>query len=162
MILLYHLRLSVPFSISVLIAPPMNSLILHSMHLCNLSPCRFDKSTKNYKLYFEDGKHYVGETRFDAVYDLVADGLIHFYVESRGAAVLATLASNAKYEFSPYYHTRYYTIQSRASLRRKAAAAAQKKGEILVEPRDLLTQVFAHPSFSSDDASMMSIIFRCS
>ena len=52
---------------------------------------RFDGETKNYKLYY-DGQHYVGEKRFDCVHDLVADGLIHFYIELRAADYIKTLS----------------------------------------------------------------------
>ncbi|XP_064594599.1 N-chimaerin-like isoform X2 [Liolophura sinensis] len=62
---------------------------------------RFDKQTKNYKLY-HDGKHYVGEKRFDTVHDLVADGLITFYLESRAADYIAALSSQSNYAESPY------------------------------------------------------------
>lgn len=66
---------------------------------------RFDGETKNYKLYF-DGKHYVGEKRFDSIHDLVADGLIHFYIELRAADYIKTLSQESNYEESPYmaYH----------------------------------------------------------
>ena len=40
--------------------------------------------TKNFKLYY-DGQHYVGEKRFDTIQDLVADGLITFYLESKAS-----------------------------------------------------------------------------
>ena len=56
---------------------------------------------KNFKLYY-DGKHYVGEKRFDTVQDLVADGLITFYLESKAADYIATLSSQSNYEESPY------------------------------------------------------------
>ena len=36
------------------------------------------------KLYY-DGQHYVGEKRFDTIQDLVADGLITFYLESKAS-----------------------------------------------------------------------------
>ena len=52
---------------------------------------RFDGETKNYKLYY-DGQHFVGEKRFDCVHDLVADGLIHFYIELRAADYIKTLS----------------------------------------------------------------------
>lgn len=65
--------------------------------ICN----RFDNQTKNYKLYY-DGKHYVGEKRFDTVHDLVADGLITFYLESRAADYIAALSSQSNYAESPY------------------------------------------------------------
>ncbi|BFZ22571.1 hypothetical protein BsWGS_25610 [Bradybaena similaris] len=62
---------------------------------------RFNNETKNYKLYY-DGKHYVGEKRFDSVHDLVADGLIHFYIELRAADYIKTLSQESNYEESPY------------------------------------------------------------
>ncbi|KAH3877943.1 N-chimaerin-like isoform X2 [Dreissena polymorpha] len=62
---------------------------------------RFDHQTKNYKLYY-DGLHYVGEKRFETVEQLVADGLIHFYIESRAADYIASLSEESNYAQSPY------------------------------------------------------------
>ncbi|XP_062584418.1 N-chimaerin-like isoform X1 [Saccostrea cucullata] len=62
---------------------------------------RFDNQTKNYKLYY-DGQHYVGDKRFDTVHDLVADGLIHFYVELKAADYIASLSNESNYAESPY------------------------------------------------------------
>lgn len=63
--------------------------------------CRFDSQTKNYKLYY-DGQHYVGDKRFDTVHDLVADGLIHFYVELKASDYIASLSNESNYAESPY------------------------------------------------------------
>lgn len=41
-------------------------------------------ATKHFRLYF-DGQHYVADKRFDTVHDLVADGLITMYVETKAA-----------------------------------------------------------------------------
>lgn len=62
---------------------------------------KFNDETKNFKVYF-DGKHFVGEKRFDSVYDLVADGLIHFYIELRAADYIKELSNESNYEESPY------------------------------------------------------------
>ena len=62
---------------------------------------RFEGVTKNFKLYY-DGQHYVGEKRFDTVQDLVADGLITFYLESKAADYIAALSSQSNYAESPY------------------------------------------------------------
>lgn len=62
---------------------------------------RFDGQTKNYKLYY-DGLHFVGEKRFETVELLVADGLIHFYLESRAADYIAKLSDDSNYAQSPY------------------------------------------------------------
>ncbi|VDQ10022.1 unnamed protein product [Trichobilharzia regenti] len=65
----------------------------------------FDKVAKNFKLFYDpvSKQHYVGETKFDTVELLVADGLIHFYVETRGADVLKKIAEANIYEKTPFY-----------------------------------------------------------
>ncbi|CAH1775714.1 unnamed protein product [Owenia fusiformis] len=62
---------------------------------------RFNGATKNFKLYY-DGQHYVGEKRFDTIHDLVADGLITFYLELKAADYIAAIDSQSNYEESPY------------------------------------------------------------
>ncbi|XP_046576767.1 LOW QUALITY PROTEIN: N-chimaerin-like [Haliotis rubra] len=62
---------------------------------------RFNGETKNFKLYY-DGKHFVGEKRFDTVHSLVEDGLIHFYIELRAADYISALSNESNYEESPY------------------------------------------------------------
>lgn len=62
---------------------------------------RFGGITKNFKLYY-DGKHYVGEKRFDTIQDLVADGLISLYLEAHAGEYIATMCIESKYEDSPY------------------------------------------------------------
>ena len=57
--------------------------------------------TKNFKLYY-DGQHYVGEKRFDSVHDLVADGLITFYLESKAADYISMMSTQSNYADSPY------------------------------------------------------------
>ena len=64
---------------------------------------RFEGATKNYRLYY-DGQHFVGEKRFDTVQDLVADGLIIFYLESKAADYISALSTCANYAESPYYN----------------------------------------------------------
>ena len=51
---------------------------------------------------YYDGKHYVGEKRFDTIQDLVADGLITFYLESKAADYIAALSNQSNYAESPY------------------------------------------------------------
>lgn len=80
---------------------------------------RFDSQTKNYKLYY-DGLHYVGEKRFETVEQLVADGLIHFYIESRAADYIASLSEESNYAQSPYLA--YSVKKKRLQKSRKNAA----------------------------------------
>ncbi|VDM34195.1 unnamed protein product [Hydatigera taeniaeformis] len=75
---------------------------------------RFDDSTKNYKLFYDSASqlHYVGEKKFESVDQLVADGLIYLYIETRGADILQKLSEASNYEHSPYYKTRYHTVNA--------------------------------------------------
>ncbi|VDK43474.1 unnamed protein product [Taenia asiatica] len=75
---------------------------------------RFDDSTKNYKLFYDSTSqlHYVGEKKFESVDQLVADGLIYLYIETRGADILQKLSEATNYEHSPYYKTRYHTVNA--------------------------------------------------
>lgn len=85
----------------------------------------FDRVAKNYMLFYDNvsKQHYVGEVKFDTIELLVADGLIHFYVETRGADVLQRIAEANTYETTPFYKVRYHTFNAQAadsSLIRKA------------------------------------------
>ena len=84
---------------------------------------RFDGVTKNFKLYY-DNQHYVGEKRFDTMQDLVADGLITFYLESKAADYIASLSSQSNYAESPYvaYNTQKKFQMAAVSGPRRAAA----------------------------------------
>ena len=77
--------------------------------------------TKNFKLYY-DNQHYVGEKRFDTIQDLVADGLITFYLESKAADYIASLSSQSNYAESPYvaYNTQKRFQMAAASGTRRA------------------------------------------
>jgi len=81
---------------------------------------RFDGVTKNFKLYY-DNQHYVGEKRFDTIQDLVADGLITFYLESKAADYIAGLSSESNYAESPYVA---YNTQKRFQM---AAASGPRR-----------------------------------
>ncbi|XP_064090063.1 N-chimaerin-like [Macrobrachium nipponense] len=62
---------------------------------------RFSNNVKHYKLYY-DGKHYVGEKRFDTLHDLVADGLITLYLEDQAGDYINNM-SRGSYLNSPHY-----------------------------------------------------------
>ncbi|CAF3729125.1 unnamed protein product [Rotaria socialis] len=59
---------------------------------------KFNNEVKNYKLFF-DGQtstHYVGEKHFDTLNDLVHDGLISFYLESKASDYIALMACDSQ------------------------------------------------------------------
>nr|XP_039266547.1 uncharacterized protein LOC120341990 [Styela clava] len=51
-------------------------------------------AVKNFKLYWEDGQHFVGDKRFDNIYDLVEDGLITMYVEEKAHDYIQNMAKD--------------------------------------------------------------------
>uniref|UniRef100_A0A8C8A0S9 N-chimaerin n=1 Tax=Oryzias sinensis TaxID=183150 RepID=A0A8C8A0S9_9TELE len=62
---------------------------------------RFGDQTLNYRLFY-DGKHFVGEKRFESVHDLVTDALITLYIETKAAEYIAKMTTNPIYEHLGY------------------------------------------------------------
>uniref|UniRef100_A0A4W3IKR0 N-chimaerin n=1 Tax=Callorhinchus milii TaxID=7868 RepID=A0A4W3IKR0_CALMI len=62
---------------------------------------RFGTQTRNFRLYY-DGKHFVGEKRFESIHDLVTDGLITLYIETKAAEYIAKMTINPIYEHIGY------------------------------------------------------------
>lgn len=62
---------------------------------------RFGNQTLNYRL-FHDGKHFVGEKRFESIHDLVTDGLITLYIETKAAEYISKMTTNPIYEHIGY------------------------------------------------------------
>ena len=69
----------------------------------------------------------MGEKRFDTVYDLVADGLIHFYIELRAADYIKQLANELPYEESPYMA---YRLRHDKTLRVPPVGADRRHGVV--------------------------------
>ncbi|UJR23227.1 hypothetical protein I4U23_026246 [Adineta vaga] len=59
---------------------------------------KFNNEVKNYKLFFDlqTSTHYVGEKHFDTLNDLVHDGLISFYLESKASDYIALMACDSQ------------------------------------------------------------------
>uniref|UniRef100_A0A8C5MSN1 Beta-chimaerin n=1 Tax=Leptobrachium leishanense TaxID=445787 RepID=A0A8C5MSN1_9ANUR len=64
---------------------------------CYTLALRFGHQTLNYRLFY-DGKHFVGEKRFESIHDLVTDGLITLYIETKAAEYIAKMTTNPIYE----------------------------------------------------------------
>ncbi|XP_063308398.1 beta-chimaerin [Pelobates fuscus] len=64
---------------------------------CYTLALRFGHQTLNYRLFY-DGKHFVGEKRFESIHDLVTDGLITLYIETKAAEYIAKMTKNPIYE----------------------------------------------------------------
>ncbi|XP_035276525.1 beta-chimaerin isoform X1 [Anguilla rostrata] len=67
---------------------------------CTLA-LRFANQTLNYRLFY-DGKHFVGEKRFESIHDLVTDALITLYIETKAAEYIAKMTTNPIYEHLGY------------------------------------------------------------
>lgn len=68
---------------------------------------RFNNRTKHYKIYFKSNcGHYLKEDfkRFENIHDLVADGLVNFYMQIHAAPIIQSMLSQTKnnYQQSPY------------------------------------------------------------
>ncbi|KAJ8004283.1 hypothetical protein DPEC_G00157200 [Dallia pectoralis] len=73
---------------------------------------RFGNQTRNFRLY-HDGKHFVGEKRFESIHDLVTDGLITLYIETKAAEYIAKMTINPIYE-----HIGYTTLNKEPTLKK--------------------------------------------
>jgi len=51
---------------------------------------------------FYDGKHFVGEKRFESIHDLVTDGLITLYIETKASEYISKMTTNPIYEHIGY------------------------------------------------------------
>lgn len=68
---------------------------------------RFDHQTKHFKIYYKHNwGHYLKEDfkRFETVHDLVADGLVNFYMQKHAAPIIKEMMSQNRtcYQQSPY------------------------------------------------------------
>lgn len=72
----------------------------------------FGNQTRNFRLYY-DGKHFVGEKRFESIHDLVTDGLITLYIETKAAEYIAKMTINPIYE-----HVGYTTLNREPALKK--------------------------------------------
>ncbi|XP_075442972.1 LOW QUALITY PROTEIN: beta-chimaerin [Ascaphus truei] len=68
---------------------------------CFTLALRFGHQTLNYRLFY-DGKHFVGEKRFESIHDLVTDGLITLYIETKAAEYISKMTTNPIYEHIGY------------------------------------------------------------
>lgn len=68
---------------------------------------RFGGRTKHYKVYYKSNRgHYLKEDfkRFETIHDLVADGLVNFYMQVHAAPIIHEMMSQTRncYQQSPY------------------------------------------------------------
>ena len=60
---------------------------------------RINGEIKNYRLFFEPERRqfYVGEKRFASLHELVADGIIHLFIEARAKSYIESMTKHSVY-----------------------------------------------------------------
>ncbi|MBN3272853.1 CHIO protein, partial [Polyodon spathula] len=87
---------------------------------------RFGYQTLNYRLFY-DGKHFVGEKRFESIHDLVTDGFITLYIEAKASEYIAKMTTNPIYE-----HVGYASLLKEKVSRRISKTKKDSKKALLV------------------------------
>uniref|UniRef100_A0A670Y9M9 Chimaerin n=1 Tax=Pseudonaja textilis TaxID=8673 RepID=A0A670Y9M9_PSETE len=92
---------------------------------CYTLALRFGNQTLNYRLFY-DGKHFVGEKRFESIHDLVTDGLITLYIETKASEYISKMTTNPIYE-----HIGYATLlREKVSRRLSRSKTASRKASV--------------------------------
>lgn len=111
-------------------------------HSCDLSLllCRFGNQTLNYRLFY-DGKHFVGEKRFESIHDLVTDGLITLYIETKASEYISKMTTNPIYE-----HIGYATLlREKVSRRLSRSKNESRKANVTNEEHAAVEKVSRPP-----------------
>lgn len=94
---------------------------------------RFGGQTLNYRLFY-DGKHFVGEKRFESVHDLVTDGLITLYIETKAAEYIAKMTTNPIYQ-----HLGYTSLLKDNSLTNRLSRARSETKRVTFQQDDKIS-----------------------
>ncbi|XP_055545911.1 beta-chimaerin [Wyeomyia smithii] len=111
---------------------------------------RFEKKTKHFKIYYTISKGYFLKEnfkRFDTIHDLVADGLVDFYMRLHAGPIIQQLLCQTKtcYEQSPYM-----TLNRR---KLRALSGELRKSSKLSILNDNLPAVDIHEDFVNNVAA---------
>uniref|UniRef100_A0A5F8GRY8 Chimerin 2 n=1 Tax=Monodelphis domestica TaxID=13616 RepID=A0A5F8GRY8_MONDO len=105
---------------------------------CYTLALRFGNQTLNYRLFY-DGKHFVGEKRFESIHDLVTDGLITLYIETKASEYISKMTTNPIYE-----HIGYATLlREKVSRRLSRSKNESRKASVTSEEH--------HPAVEKDE-----------
>lgn len=106
----YHGKMDHKMSESILKNSPDGSYLIRSSPAATdfyTLTLRFNAHTKHYKIYYKPNLgHFLKEDfkRFETIHDLVADGLISFYMQIHAAPIIQSMMSQTRncYQQSPY------------------------------------------------------------
>ncbi|KAK2526305.1 hypothetical protein Q9966_010894 [Columba livia] len=106
---------------------------------CYTLALRFGNQTLNYRLFY-DGKHFVGEKRFESIHDLVTDGLITLYIETKASEYISKMTTNPIYE-----HIGYATLlREKVSRRLSRTKNESRKASVTSEENTPVEKVIAY------------------
>ncbi|KAM7346707.1 rho GTPase activating protein at 5A [Cochliomyia hominivorax] len=109
---------------------------------------RFDQKTKHFKIYYQSGKgHYLQEQskHFDTIHDLVADGLVNFYMLQHAGPIIAEINQQTGncYQQSPYMTLNRRKLRALSNDLRKSLV---KQTNGVPKDEDKLPSAAANPS----------------
>ncbi|XP_068092179.1 beta-chimaerin isoform X2 [Hyperolius riggenbachi] len=116
---------------------------------CYTLALRFGHQTLNYRLFY-DGKHFVGEKRFESIHDLVTDGLITLYIETKAAEYIAKMTTNPIYEQIGYTSL----IKEKISRRLSRTKSESKRSHLSYEgsvPVEKITSLVRRAALTQND-----------
>ncbi|XP_019495459.1 PREDICTED: beta-chimaerin isoform X3 [Hipposideros armiger] len=113
---------------------------------CYTLALRFGNQTLNYRLFY-DGKHFVGEKRFESIHDLVTDGLITLYIETKASEYISKMTTNPIYEHIGYATLLREKVSRRLSRSKNESRKASVTSEehTTVEKRPLMRHLCGLP-----------------
>lgn len=126
---------------------------------------RFASQTKHYKIYHKsDAGHYLKEDfkRFETIHDLVADGLVNFYMQKHAGPVIQAIMSQTRncYQQSPYMTLNRRKLRALSNDLRKSlkSESMEKTDETCIDSsQDELTTI---PLTAQEEIEVLPIIYE--
>uniref|UniRef100_A0A1B0GQL6 SH2 domain-containing protein n=1 Tax=Phlebotomus papatasi TaxID=29031 RepID=A0A1B0GQL6_PHLPP len=117
---------------------------------------RFNRRTKHYKIFHRSNYgHYLKEDfkRFETIHDLVADGLVNFYMQIHAAPILKEMMAQTK---NSYHQSPYMTLN-----RRKLRALSNDLRKT-IHTNNLANQLAPNPAPAAtpDEADVLPIVYE--
>ncbi|XP_055679515.1 beta-chimaerin isoform X2 [Lutzomyia longipalpis] len=117
---------------------------------------RFNRRTKHYKIFYRPNYgHYLKEDfkRFETIHDLVADGLVNFYMQIHAAPIIQEMLAQTK---NSYHQSPYMTLN-----RRKLRALSNDLRRT-IHANNLAQQVVAQPSptVAPDEVDVLPVVYE--
>lgn len=117
---------------------------------------RFDNRTRNYRLHYSpDSGHYLKSDlkHFETIHDLVADGLLVFYMQAHAAPIIASMMNQTR---QSYHQSPYMTLNRRKL--RALSGDLRKSLKLVDNPEDAMPMTTKQSSKEEIDAIKPNIM----